>query len=243
MDYESVVWFLIQRLFGARPEDRDIHRASYKDLMVPLTSTLLRGPQLSKMLSVVTRNMEEYIPNLISFASSVVDQSHWERISNTSLIDQSCTTELVVETNLCSLIREFMGRMSTPSVIGGGFLENFPNALQDIWRLDYGFKYLALGLPRWIPIPSLTEAYLARHRLLQALTEFEHALDKMAAGIGPGVQWGELDDVSEIFKQRNQIWREKYGAPPEARAAGDLSILWAYVSLSNDFSFSQLTDQ
>lgn len=196
-----------------------------------LESTLLRRPQLSKMLSVAIGNMEESIPNLVSFASSPVDQSPWERVSNTSLVDRSHMTENVVETNLCSLIRDFMGHMSTASLTGRAFLEKYPDTLQDLWRLDYGFKYLALGLPRWIPIPTLTEAHLARDRLIQAITEFHYALDDMAADIAPGAEWGELNDVGEIMKRRRQTWREKYGAPPESRAAGDLSLIWAYVCL------------
>ncbi|KAI9790379.1 MAG: hypothetical protein M1816_005197 [Peltula sp. TS41687] len=238
VDYASVVWYILHRIFGAKSKDRKLYRDAHKDFMEILGNHLLRRPQLTKMLSVTIGNMEENIANLVSFASSPVDQSPWERVSNTSLVDRSSnTTEQVVETNLCSLIRDFTGHMSTASLMGRAFLDNYPDTLQDLWRLDNGFKYLALGLPRWLPIHSLTEAHLARHRLTQAVIEFHYAMDGMAVGVAPGAEWGELEDVGEIMKRRNKVWRDKYGASPQSRAAGDLSLIWAMNVNANHLCF------
>ena len=69
-----------------------------------------------------------------------------------------------------------------------------------------GFKYLVLGLPRWLPIPSLTKAHIARRRLLDAISSLQGALDHTAAGNEPNQPWRDLSDVGAILRKRNVIW-------------------------------------
>lgn len=65
-----------------------------------------------------------------------------------------------------------------------------------------GFKYLVLDLPRWLPIPSLTKAPIARRRLLDAISPLHEALDQIAAGNKLNQPWRDLSDVSAMLKTR-----------------------------------------
>lgn len=110
--------------------------------------------------------------------------------------------------------------------MGEAFMEYYPTVLDDIWALDDAFNYLAIGLPRWIPIRSVTKAHLARARLNAALGEIHNALDTLAAGGEPGPEWRDLSDVSPVMKERNSAWRA-HGIAPKERGPGDLGIIWA----------------
>lgn len=61
------------------------------------------------------------------------------------------------------------------------------------------FYLLAIGLPRWFPIPGLVPAHIARRRLLLHVGKFNHALDKVIAGEDPGTDYRDLSDVSEAY--------------------------------------------
>ena len=228
-----MVWYIICKVFGASSSQKQVCVEPFKIQNEVIIHTLLRGPHFVKMVSTAVGNMEEQIPNLVSFTSSPIDQSPWERVSNTILItpagDPKCT-ELVAETNLCALVRELMGHMAMPSLMGRAFLENYPDAVQDLWQFDRGFGVLAIGLPGWFPIPNLAAAHQARRRLYRAVAAFQHALDDAAMGVDPGPMWGDMDDVSALMKQRGVVWREHKEVSARSRVAADLSVIWAYVS-------------
>ncbi len=120
--------------------------------------------------------------------------------------------------------------------MGSSFLENFPTFLDDMWALDSGFKWLAGGVPRWIPLRASTKAHLARARLNRTLAAFHRMLDRSAAGMHDDLEWIDVSDVSKFMKQRNKTWREA-GIPPERRAPLDLQALWAVSVTKNYFVY------
>ena len=153
------------------------------------------------------RGIQEQGPNLVSFSDSIVDQNPWERTATPINHTDSLTGDASsIEINLFALIRTFVGNVALPSVVGREFLENYPDFFKDIQDLEEGFKYLIPGLPRWLPIPSLTKAHIARRRLLDAIRSLHRALDYVAASNEPNQPWRDLDDVGAILKERHAIW-------------------------------------
>ena len=70
------------------------------------------------------------------------------------------------------LFAEFFGSMTVPAHVGKAFFGQSPTALKEIDVLDDRFALMALGLSRWLPIPSSKKACLARdhlHRNLERL--------------------------------------------------------------------------
>ena len=176
------------------------------------------------MISSAISRIALNLPDLLSFMPSPVDQSPWERVASPSLTSSSPPA---VEVDLFALLRNFLGHQATPSLMGQAFLDNNPNVLSDVWALDRGFTWLLTGLPRWLPLPSLTRAHLARARLLSVLTTWHTAYDRIVAGEDPGSEWRDLDaDVSEWMRRRAAKFRE-LGLKPSERAPADLAVLWA----------------
>jgi len=222
------MWYILHNVFGTPKEYKSSYIEGYDEFNGLFNVCLLQQPHLGQMVQIVARNLEEYIPNFVSFTESPIDQHPWERNSNIrvqKVVSSQGTEEPYVEADLFSMLRDLMGNCSVPSLLGQAFMENFPDALSTIWEFDAGFRYLAMGLPRWIPIRSCTKAHLARKKLLDWLTTFHYAMDRLKDGQDPEAEWRDLSDVSELIKRRHQVW-SKLAVPPEGRAAGELAVLW-----------------
>ena len=178
---------------------------TWSELNACVMNTLMREPYLGEMLNVAIQGMQEKLPNMISFTSNEIDQSYWERSSDAelrSVLLLSGKNGEVVEASLWPLIRNLMGTVATPSIMGQTFVDNCPSILEDLWTLDRGFIFLAMGIPRWVPIPSSTKAHIARRRIVDELASWIAAMHKTAAGEDPGYQWQDMSDVSEMMKRR-----------------------------------------
>ena len=138
-----------------------------------------------------------------------MDQYPWERAATPiTHIGRVTGDASHVEVNLFALIGTFVGNISLPSLAGREVLENYPETLKDIQDLEAGFKYLVLGFPCWLPIPSLTKAHIARRRLPDTLASFHGALDQIAAGNEVNQPWRDLSDVAAMLTGRHKVWNE-----------------------------------
>ncbi|KAK5001757.1 hypothetical protein LTR39_006870, partial [Cryomyces antarcticus] len=76
--HHDVSWCIMKQVFGfpARLEKE------YNVALHPILAAyqhLLKEPYLGDMLGVTVRNLEQSIPDLVTFTSSIVDQAPWER--------------------------------------------------------------------------------------------------------------------------------------------------------------------
>jgi len=229
LTFDTVRWSLLINVFGANRRLKGDYMRAYSDAQACLINGLWLEPGVSEFARKTMLGVQEHTPNLISFTESIVDQSQWERAADANLqVANVCSRagSLAVEVNLFSLIRNFMGNVALPSLVGTEFLDVYPKALDDLWDLDGGFNYLTLGLPRWFPIPSLTKAHIARRNLLEGIGSFHGAIDKVAAGEEPHQPWVEVRDVEHIMRERSSAWRA-HGTPSKVKGPYDLSLLWA----------------
>lgn len=216
-------WLFLTRVFGANKKRKNTYLMSRNEAHAYATNDRLRNLLLSSAL----KSMQEHVPNLVSFASSIVDQSFWERSGFPTDISEASVsngTPNAVEVNLFSLVRNFVGYITVSTLMGSELMDLYPRVLEDIWDLNNGFKYLLLGVPRWIPIPSLTRAHIARFNLLIGMKAFHQAIDRLATGSELDLPWRDVSDVSELMKETSSIWRF-YAAPPDLKAPCDLSLL------------------
>lgn len=184
---------------------------------------LLRRTALAKIVNVTTRGIERNVAQLITRAFSPIDAQPWERAAAPTLVRDIEVT--AAEVSLFTLIRDFVGIIATPSLFGTSLIEQ-QGLFEDIWTLDSGFRFLVLGLPRWLPIRSLSRAYAARDRLLHHLTRYSVAMDQYARGDEPSGEWGDMSDVGELIQSRMKTMREA-GISPKFRAPFDLAYIWA----------------
>lgn len=199
------------------------------DAQACVMNGFLLDPGVSESTRKIVRGICEHTPNLVSFSESLVDQSQWERAADAELhvAKQPSKAEAsVMEVDLFALIRNFVGSVALPSIVGTEFLEVYPKVLDDLCDLDDGFKYLAFGLPRWLPIPPLTKAHIARRNLLKGLNSFQEAIERVAAGEEPHQPWVEVRDIGPVMQERSSTWRA-HGTASDVKAPFDLSLLWA----------------
>jgi hypothetical protein len=195
-------------------------------------------PGLGEMTERAAQAVKNSIASFVTGSKSLVDQMLWERNANVE-IKTNAAGEKVVEVDLLDLTRDWCASCANPSIFGSDFVNNFPEYIRDVFKLDDGFLMLASGLPRWVPIPSLLKAHIARRRLLDQLIQFEIAMDKWSAGEDPGPDWRDLDDVGPVVKGRIALYRE-YGLSMEARASVEHALLWAANANSNGVVFWML---
>ncbi|KAH0538614.1 hypothetical protein FGG08_004815 [Glutinoglossum americanum] len=237
VETEEFSMFILNRFFGVPRSFNKRLAGLFKGLTQSISMCLMREPGLGKMLAGSVTSMNEHIPNLVSFASRPIDQSLWERASDADVwrsLKENGEADLAVEANFFPLLRNFMGHIATPLLMGQDFMDNYPEVLQDIWDLDYGLTYLIAGIPRWVPIPSLGRALRARERLNRKIADFHSAMDLAEDSKDPGSEWRDFSDISDALKDRYRLWRENK-IPPRLRS--DLPLLWAMNVNSNNICF------
>lgn len=238
-DADNVGKKIVINIFGFPPHEMEKYDASYKDL-VDCYREILSNPGLETLTGNTARRARDHVNNLVSFLDSPVDQMSWEKHASISLLADasrgSSSGPSVVEASLFPLIRDFVAFTANPSIMGTDFLANFPTFFDDIWTLDEGFLMLAAGLPRWIPIPALTRAHIARKKNLERLDAFHENLEKHYRGEFVESQWSSLDDIGTLVKARMDVFR-KYKFTIRTRSAFDLVLMWAANANSNTLIF------
>jgi hypothetical protein len=217
IDSTPVTWSLLCRAFGAdgkqQPKFLNIHQG--------LQASCSQSTSQEALSKTTTLLIQSQTPNLISFASGMIDQNLWERPSHTRVIDAQ-----IVESDVFSLLENFAGYAAVTALLGTDFMAVYPSILEDLKDLDSGMPYLLLGIPRWFPIPAMAKASTARRRLDSNIDSFHRALDKVAAGEQPEEPWRDLTDVSNLIQARNAVYR-KHHLPPALKGPLDLHFIWS----------------
>lgn len=215
VDSAPVTWSLLCRAFGANRKQQPKFLDINKSLQASCSQSTLQEA-LSKTTTLL---IQSQTPNLISFASGMIDQNLSERPSHTRIVDAQ-----TVESNLFSLIENFAGYAALTALLGTDFIAVYPSILEDLKDLDTGMPYLMLGIPRWFPIPAVAKASTARRRLDSNIDSFHRASDKVAAGEQPEEPWRDLSDVSAIIQARNAVYRQHH-LPPALKGPLDLHFI------------------
>lgn len=236
-DSEEVADGMLHTVFGFPKGDMARYRPARPEI-VACYRLMLSEPGLGDWIAQAVKKIAENVRDFVSFSTSPVDQTLWERSSDVKLAVNAAGQE-VMEASLLPLVRGFCACTAQPTLLGSDFLHNFPESYEQLWELDRGFLLLALGMPRWLPIPMLTRAHIARRRLLQSLCAFHEAMERNASDQDPGVDWCNLHDVGTFVQVRTKIFR-KYNWSIRARAATDLALMWAANVNSNTLIFWML---
>lgn len=231
-DAEEVGLSFVQKVFGFPTSEMHKYMSGISG-MTACYKYVMSEPYLGDMVNCTADKTKQNIGNLVTYMQSPVDQMPWEKTSNIQLLGEKGD---VVEASLLPLIRDFCAWNAIPSIMGTDFLENFPDFFEDIWKVDRGFLLLAAGLPRWTPLPIVSQAHHARRRILDALEVFHENFDKHLKGEEVGSKWSSLDDVGAMLKARAKVFQDN-DFSMRARAASDHAIVWAANANSNTLVF------
>ncbi|KAJ5083296.1 hypothetical protein N7456_012723 [Penicillium angulare] len=210
----------LRNVFGDKGLTRNLHLSHEQDINDNVPSMINREPFVRETSLSITRSLQRHVSSLVSFSRSPVDQFPWERDSCVELLEQD---QPACEVELFSLIREFVGHQITGILLGEAFLDSFPGFLSQVWRLESNFVSLFVGFKRWAPSPGVSAGHAAREQLLHIMSVLYRAFTACDDGMDPGIELRDLDDMSDLFKQRMRTFR-KLGLSPRASAAGTLSL-------------------
>ncbi|CAL5872313.1 uncharacterized protein PFLUO_LOCUS6574 [Penicillium psychrofluorescens] len=222
----------LQNVFGNRGLVRNLNLN--QEIHDDVSNMIDREPFASAASTNISRLVKRHVPDLVTFSHSVVDQMPWERESQVTLPDNQ--DQPVCEVKLFALIRSFVGHITTSILMGEAFAESFPGLLENLWTLDNNFVTLFVGTPRWIPSPGVSAGYAARDRLVHIMSIFSRAFTAWDDGIDPGIELRDLDDVSELVKERMRTFR-KLGLSPGASGAAHLSLYWDTIEHTTKIIF------
>ncbi|CAG7934559.1 unnamed protein product [Penicillium olsonii] len=227
----------LQNVFGDHSLIRSLeNNPGVKD---PAVTILNDVSFVAEASSVISRLVQQNMPNLVSFCRSEVDQNPWERgISQVELPEDGAQT--VCEANLFALLSSFIGHITSSFLMGEAFVENFPNLAEDLGRLDDTFVTLFVGIARWVPHPAASAGHAASDRLRHIMSVFHRALTAVDHGIDPGIELRDLDDASDLVKERMRMFR-KLELSAGASAAGHLSLYYDLIGHTSKISFWAIT--
>lgn len=221
---------MIRKAFGFTRADAELYHRSRADFAKPL-SLLATEPTLSNIMDKTVSEVKAHVADFVTFNSAPADQMDWESLAGAEVGEDS-KGEAFVEVDLSKIVANFIGRTKNTALFGTDFMENFPDIWGPFEPFDAGFRTLISQVPSWIPMRARQRALAARRKILKYTREFNEAMDKYLDGEDPGVRWQDMDNVSEIMKERAKVYR-KLNMSMETRAGGDLGILWATNANTN----------
>jgi cytochrome P450 len=220
---------IMEKVFGDKGGVRNTDPSIIGNLH-QILARLNREPFVSNAAASTVKIVQERTNNLISFSTSWVDQSIWERVSNIQ-VDPSGT---IAEADFFPLIRYFVGDLASGILMGHEFMNNNPDLLPDLFTFDSSFGKLLAGFPWWFP--NMGASYQARRRLVRAVREHQEAHFAVWEDRDPGSKWGDLSDVSNVMRDRARGWRDAR-VGPDTYAPADFAIMWAANVNANQIIF------
>jgi hypothetical protein len=141
---------------------------------------------------------------------------------------------------LFALVSNFVGHINTTFLMGEAFVEAFPGLTEDLGTLDNSYVTLFIGTPRYVPHPSASAGHAARDRLRHVMSIFHRALAAWDDGIDAGIELRDLEDASELVKDRMRTFR-KLELSPGASAAGHLALYYELIEHTSKIVFWTIT--
>lgn len=211
---------IITKIFGFPPSEKEQMITHFDELMNTFVTQLMKGPGFEKSWSRLLHDIESAVPHIVS--SSLGDPSNlrfWERTAGARAEPDGS-----VVASLFPLVRNCVGVLSSREMMGSAFVDSHPDFLDDVWEIDANIMGFVFGYPSWLP--SIARARKARARILEKLVAWHTSMEAVGPVADTNAENGPFADVGDLMKQRQKIWSAR-GFSMKARAAVDLSILWA----------------
>ncbi|KAJ5667260.1 hypothetical protein N7507_003124 [Penicillium longicatenatum] len=197
----------------------------FDELMNTFVTQLMKGPGFERSWERLLTDIEETVPSIVRPPSGPEDLRGWERSANVEVQPDG-----TIEADLFPLVRNCVGLLSSTEMMGHAFVDSHPDFLEDVWQVDANIMGFVFGYPGWLP--SIAKARNSRARIVEKLMAWHADMEAVGPVANSDAESGPFSDVSDLMKQRQKIWSAR-GFSMQARAAVDLSILWALNANSN----------
>jgi hypothetical protein len=208
---------IITKIFGFPSAEVPQMITHFDELMNTFVMQLMKGPGFERSWNKLLADIEETVPDIV--ADDPARLRSWERTANVQV-----RSDGTVEASLFPLVRNCVGLLSSRELLGHAFVDSHPDFLEDVWQVDANIMGFVFGYPSWLP--SIAKARKCRARILEKLVAWHANMEAVGPVADTNAESGPFADVSDLMKQRQKIWSAR-GFSMDARAAVDLSILWA----------------
>jgi len=191
----------------------------FDELMNTFVKQLMKGPGFERSWRKLLTDIEETVPSIVTPSFASEGARSWESTANVKVRPDG-----TIEADLFPLVRNCVGVLSSTEIMGHAFVDSHPDFLEDIWQLDANIMGFVFGYPSWLP--SIAKARKSRACILEKLIAWHTNMEAVGPVADSSADSGPFEDVSDLMKQRQKIWSAR-GFSMQARAAVDLSILWA----------------
>jgi hypothetical protein len=191
----------------------------FDELMNTFVTQLMKGPGFERSWKRLLTDIEETVPSIVRPPSGPEGLRGWERSANVEVQPDG-----TIEADLFPLVRNCVGLLSSTEMMGHAFVDSHPDFLEDVWQVDANIMGFVFGYPGWLP--SIAKARKSRARIVEKLMAWHADMEAVGPVANSDAESGPFSDVSDLMKQRQKIWSAREFSM-QARAAVDLSILWA----------------
>lgn len=238
---EPFFFGLMEKVFG---DEQQLMRNMDQELLWGPVSKSVQGMMresfLKPALELLNEGVSRNVCRMITFERDISKQQLWERAAFVKPSEDSKSANA----SLHPLLRDFVGDLAITILLGPDFLENFPNALPDLFALDATFSILLSGMPHFLT-PSIGPGLTARAKLLEALRQHHVAYMRYIEGADPGPKWSRVSQTSSVLGDRIKAFAEAgdfdVSKPEEQKgmisAVGNLVVLWALNVNANQVTF------
>lgn len=127
--------------------------------------------------------------------------------------------------DLGGFFHDHVAKAAIIAIYGPNLLRLNPGFIEDMWSFFPWMMVLFMKIPRWM-LPSV---YRTRERLLQGIMKYYQHAEENYNPQSPDEQWEEQWGSRFTRTKHREFWPGFNAMDAKARAAEDLSFLWAYV--------------
>ncbi|CZR58918.1 related to cytochrome P450 7B1 [Phialocephala subalpina] len=180
--FVPIAWAVVQKFFGVPKRAKEKYMKNWEEFNSHF-GDMMKEPHLSNLLKATMKNLEQNIPQMLTFVDTEVDLQPWERFGQAAYISDSET-----EIDLMALLRDLLGHASVPAFFGHALLEKYPDLLHDVYDMDKGMNFSWLACQAGFPLDGQ-----------------QRALDAMAQEKPVDPSWGDLDDSLLIIDEGFEV--------------------------------------
>ena len=234
---EATKWTVLRNACGLSRQLKDQYLQLQPSISDTLNAEIFKGKGLETITAAAIHTLSLSLPDLITFNSSMVDQLEWERVAGIELTDGVDEAEC----DLFAIVNQFLCSAIISPITGPQFPESYQLLASDLATLNQYYYSLALGLPRFFPLPGLPGASLARRRLLQSFTKLFDDLAnppiKRVIADDESLSGEETDaDAPTPFTALHDLFT-KHNLPLSARASIALEVIHNIVAQAVPLAF------
>lgn len=177
--------------------------------------THIRQHTTGSGLSLLDKRMFDLMKQSVQQALEVAPGTEWKHVPD-----------------LFDFITYHVTRAILISILGSSMVDEYPQLIDDLWKLIEATPEFFMGLPHF----AMPKSYAARDRLLVKLREYSIKSEELRKSNQADTKWDPVAG-SGLLQEREKMYSELPGHDVQARASQTLGLLYGATSLVVPITF------